>query len=168
MQREVKGSKPYSRLATREDAIELAKTLREEDRMEIEHACGLPAETALKYCLAVSNIAIAVVKDGRVIALSGVSEDPHFDTARGIGRPWMLASPELKTIRKSFLRECRGFVEGWLEYHGYLEGYVWTKNAVHVQWLEWLGFKFDPPVPFGINNELFMRFHMTQEGKGGG
>lgn len=167
MQREVKGSKPYARLATREDALELSKTLREEDRLEVEHASGMTAEVALRYCLAVSNIAYAVIKEGRVVALMGISEDPHWDTQRGVGRPWMLASEELKTIRKSFLRDCRGYLESWLEYHGYLEGYVWTQNAVHIKWLEWLGFQFDPPAPFGINNELFMRFHMTQEGIGG-
>ena len=155
--------KPYARLATREDAIELAKNLRKEDLGEIAHGSGLPPETALRYALAISNIAYAVMKEDRVVALFGIAEDLHWDNQVGTGHPWMLASPELTSIRKSFLRECRGYVQGWLDHHKALEGFVWSKNEVHIQWLKWLGFQFDEPAPYGITNELFMRFHMKEE-----
>lgn len=167
MQNVVAASKPYTRLATREDAIRLSQNLRKEDLEEIEHGTGLPPQTALLYCLSVSNIAHAVIKEDRIVALFGIAEEPHWDSSRGRGLPWMLASPELPSIRKSFLRECKGFVQGWLEYHGELEGHAWSKNTVHIQWLKWLGFQFDEPKPYGINNELFTRFHMkNQEGIG--
>jgi len=159
--------KPFVRLATRADAFELAPRLRREDLEEISHALGLPAEATLRYCLAISNIAYAVVWRGRVVVLFGIAEFLQWGEGRGPGHPWMLASEELKGIRKSFLRHCRGYVEQWLDVHGHLENWVWVHNKVHIQWLKWLGFRFDEPVPHGINKELFMRFYMTKEGIGG-
>jgi hypothetical protein len=156
--------RPFVRLATRADAIDLAPRLRKEDVEEIAHGTGLPPELALRYSLGVSNIAYAVVWRDRVVALFGITEWLHWGEGRGPGSPWMLASEELKDIRKSFLRHCRGYVERWLDVHGHLENQVWAKNEVHIQWLKWLGFQFDEPKPLGINNELFMRFYMTKEG----
>jgi len=163
MPREAKVSKPYARLATMDDATELAPRLRKEDLEEIQHGTGLAPEVALKFALQVSNIAYAVVWRGQVVALFGVAGQLNWDEGPGTGNPWMLASPELTSIRKSFLRECRGYVEEWLMVHGSLAGYVWAKNEVHIQWLRWLGFQFDEPVPYGINNEPFMRFHMKEK-----
>jgi hypothetical protein len=163
MQNEAKASKPYVRLATREDAIDLAKRLRKEDVEEVYHALALPAETALRYSLGVSNIGYAVVWKGRVIALFGIVGQLTWGPERSRGYPWMLASDELVSIRKSFLRECRGYVQGWLRVHGELEGWAWAKNTVHIQWLKWLGFQLDEPAPYGINDQPFQRFFMKEE-----
>jgi hypothetical protein len=167
MQKEARVSKPFVRLATRADAFELAPRLRTEDVQETEAGTGMTPEFALRYSLAISNIAYAVVWRGKVVALFGIVNELQWEDTVGDGLPWMLASPELASIRKSFLRECRGYVQQWLAYHGSLHGYVWAENTVHIQWLKWLGFQFTEPAPYGINNELFMRFYMTQEGIGG-
>lgn len=158
-----KVSKPFVRLATVADAIELAPRLRKEDLEEIGHGSGLPPEVALRYALQISNIAYAVVWRDQVVALFGVAQDLSWEGTVSTGYPWMLAAPELTAIRKSFLRECRDYVGGWLKYHRKLEGFVWAKNEVHIQWLRWLGFQFDPAVPHGINDEPFMRFHLKEE-----
>lgn len=163
MQNEVPASKPFVRLATRADAISLAPRLRKEDVEEVEHSGGLPPEIALRYALQISNIAYAVVWKGNVIALFGVTGQIDWGDGPGVGHPWMLASPELTSIRKSFLRECRDYVKNWLSVHGTLDGYVWAKNTVHIQWLQWLGFELEPAVPFGINDEPFQRFSMKEE-----
>ena len=162
MQNEAKVSKPYVRLAAREDAISLAPRLRKEDVEEIAHGSGLKPEAALRYALQVSNIAYAVIYESRVVALFGVSQELHWNDGVGIGYPWMLASPDIRRIRKSFLRECSIYVQSWLKVHGKLEGMVWAKNTVHTQWLKWLGFSLDPAIPHGINNEPFQRFYMEE------
>ncbi|QBE66837.1 hypothetical protein [Pseudoduganella lutea] len=163
MQNEAKASKPYVRLATRKDTFELAPRLRQEDVEEVFHSSGMPPELALRFSLAVSNIAYAVVWRGQVIALFGIAGQLTWGEEGATGFPWMLASEELPLIRKSFLRECRGYVEGWLEAHDELEGYAWAENQVHIQWLRWLGFTIDPPVPFGINDQPFQRFYLRKE-----
>lgn len=77
-----------------------------------------------------------------------------------IGVPWMLASPTLSRIRKTFLRECRQYVEDMLLRYGHLENYVWAGNTVHIQWLKWLGFTIEPAKPHGIDSQPFHRFYM--------
>lgn len=163
MQNEVKVSNPYVRLALKADASALAPRLRQEDVEEISHGSGLAPEVALRFALQVSNIAYAVIWKGEVVALFGVSQDLDWNLGGGPGLPWMLASPEIRRIRKSFLRECSTYVQSWLKAHGKLEGMVWAKNTVHIQWLRWLGFEMDPPIPYGINNEPFQRFYMEAE-----
>lgn len=164
MQNEVQASdRPYVRLATRADALDLAPRLRKEDREEIHHGSGLEPEVALRYALAVSNIAHAVIWKGEVIALFGIVGELDWGEGPGKGSPWMMASDELKDIRKSFLRHCKKYVQDWLKVHGELEGYVWAENEVHIQWLRWLGFQFDEPAPYGINDQPFLRFFMKDE-----
>lgn len=164
MQNAVQASdKPYVRLATRQDASDLAPRLRREDQEEVSHGSGLEPDIALRYALAISNIAYAVMWKGRVIALFGIVGELDWGDGPGKGSPWMLASDELKDIRKSFLRQCRGYVRDWLKVHGELEGYVWAENEVHIQWLRWLGFQFDGPVPYGIADQPFLRFFMKNE-----
>ncbi|AUO78205.1 hypothetical protein RSEGYP2_48 [Ralstonia phage RsoP1EGY] len=156
MSDEARRSKPYVRPATREDCIILARNLRQEDAEEIAHVNGLPAEMNLLLGFRTSARLYAVVWGDETVAVFGIGGVPGV-----IGFPWMLASPSLSKIRKSFLRECRGYVEGMLQEYRHLENYVWAKNEVHIQWLKWLGFEFEPAAPFGINDEPFHRFYRS-------
>jgi hypothetical protein len=153
----VKRSKPYVRPAAREDCLDLAPRLREEDRQEIAHASGLPPQYALLLSFHLGTT-YAVVWGDEVVALFG-----HIGVPGVIGVPWMLASPTLSKIRKSFLRECRRYVQEMLDTYGHLENHVWAENEVHIQWLRWLGFEFDEAAPFGINDQPFYRFYMTNQ-----
>lgn len=156
MSAEAKRSKPYVRPATRDDALNLAPRLREEDVQECFHSLGLgPLEGLLVsfHC----GETFAVIWGDEVVALFG-----HYGYPGMIGVPWMMASPTLNKIRKSFLRECRDYVARMLKLYGRLENYVWANNEVHIKWLHWLGFKLEPAVPFGIDGEPFQRFHMKE------
>lgn len=150
----VSRSKPYVRPATKEDCIDLAPRLREEDLEEIAHTWGLDSLRSILIGFHTSET-YAVIWGTEVVALFGCRGIPGV-----IGIPWMVASPTLSKIRKSFLRECRGFVQFMLLYYGQLENHVWAGNKVHIKWLEWLGFTLDPPEPYGINDEPFHRFYM--------
>lgn len=151
-----KRSKPYARIATRDDCLDLAPRMREEDVQELLHLNGLgPRENLL--LLFHQGETFAVVWGDEVVALFG-----HYGYPGMVGVPWMLASPTLSKIRKSFLRECREYVMRMLSLYGKLENYVWAENKVHIKWLQWLGFEFDPPVPYGINDQPFQRFYMKE------
>ena len=154
---EAKRSKPFVRPATREDCLELAPRLREEDVQECLHSSGLPARESLLLSFH-GGETFAVVWGTEVVALFG-----HVGVPRIIGVPWMLASPTLSQIRKSFLRECREYVQRMLSLYGTLENYVWVENKVHIKWLQWLGFEFGPAQPYGINGQLFYRFFMKED-----
>lgn len=151
-------SKPYLRPATRDDCLYLAANLRKEDLEELGHTAGLRADYAILIAFRTSYETHAVINDGRVVALVGVGGIPGV-----IGFPWMLATDELSRIRKSFLRGCFPLLRSFLSRFPRLENYVWAKNTVHVQWLRWLGFKFDPAAPYGLNDEPFHRFYMKDQ-----
>jgi hypothetical protein len=150
-------SKPYVRPATREDCLSLAPNLREADLQELQHAVGLPAREVLLIGYHTADHFYAAVWEDEVVALFGVNGVPGV-----VGFPWMLASGALTGIRKSFLRECSGVVQGMLREYGTLENHVWAKNEVHIQWLRWLGFTVESAVPFGIDGEPFHRFYMKE------
>lgn len=154
MSAEAKRSKPYVRLATREDCLDLAPRLRKEDAEECFLNLGLSAEQSLLLSFHLGET-FAVVWGDEVVALFG-----HIGVPGVVGVPWMLASPTLSKIRKSFLRECREYVQAMLKVYGRLENYVWVENTLHIDWLRWLGFEFDSPAPYGINDQPFQRFYM--------
>lgn len=146
--------KPYVRQAVFEDCASLAPRLRKEDVIELRYASGKKPLPVLLDSFEASTKCWAVIYKEQVIALFGVCGKGD------IGVPWMLASDELKSIRKSFLRECRDYVSRMGEGHNLLTNYVWVGNSVHIQWLKWLGFQFLDPVEYGVSNKPFMQFFM--------
>ena len=146
--------KPYVRKATYQDCASLSPRLRKEDVQEIRYASGKAPLAVLRESFELSPKCWAVIYNDRVIALFGVSDAGH------IGIPWMLASDELKLIKKSFLRECKQYVQEMGQGHELLTNYVWVGNDVHIQWLKWLGFKFLDPIEYGTANQPFRQFFM--------
>lgn len=158
MPSEAKASRPYIRPATREDCLYLAAHLRKDDLEEISHGTGLRPDYAVLIAFRFSYENHAVIRDDRVVAIVGVGGYPGT-----LGFPWMLATDELKDIRKTFLRGCHELLQDILTRFPKLENHVWAKNEAHIQWLRWLGFQFDQAAPYGIHDEPFHRFYMTKE-----
>lgn len=154
MSNEAKVSKPFARPATLQDCIELSNTMREEDRKEIWHSSRSSPLNALIDGLQFSTKCWTVEWQGRVVAMFGISPQDEL-----VGVPWMLASDDLKRIRKSFLKECRVYLKEMSKGFQLLTNSAWSQNDVHIQWLKWLGFKFLRAKPMGYDNELFYEFY---------
>lgn len=135
---------------------ELSVTMRQEDKDEIWHLARLTAEKALRLSFETCPYNRTVLLEGRVVAIFGCS-----GIKGEVGIPWMLASPLLTKIRKSFLRECRVFLEEMSEGYTSLYNIAWSKNEEHLRWLHWLGFSFEDPHPAGPDGELFISFHKS-------
>lgn len=157
MSREVDKSKPFVRPSVPQDCTELSLTMREEDKQEIWHYARLEPLPALLGGLFVSKPCWTVEWQGKVVAMFGVS--PQDDL---VGIPWMLASEDLKKIKKSFLKECHSYVQKMFSGYEVLTNYAWSKNDIHIQWLKWLGFKFFPAKPMGYDGELFYEFYKVK------
>lgn len=154
MSREVEASKPFVRSSKPTDCHELSLTMREEDKREIYHWDRLSPLTAL-FDGFTAGKCWTVEWKGKVVAMFGVAKtkDPN------VGQPWMLASDDLKRIRKSFLKECHAYVELMFDGYQVLSNHAWAKNDIHIQWLKWLGFKFFPAKHMGYDRELFYEFY---------
>lgn len=153
MSNEVVACKPFVRRARAEDVPFLAENIREEDRLEIWHGARKTPLEAFQTGYEVSDTPYTVEWKGNPVAMFGVSG------ANGVGVPWMLATDDLKKIRKSFLRECRSYVQELNNEYPILVNLVWAKNEIHIQWLKWLGFTFEAPTRMGPDNEMFIRFY---------
>lgn len=144
-------SKPYTRRTLIGDLDELALTMREEDKQEVRFSSGRDPLDALLFGYQLSNEASTVIRQGKVVAIFGV-----VGTKGVIGSPWMLASEDLVHC-KSLLRECRQILQRYTEEYQYLTNACWSKNEVHVNWIKWLGFKFEGEDI--RNGETFLHFH---------
>lgn len=154
MSNEAKLSKPFARPATLQDCIELSKTMREEDKREIWHIARSSPLNSLVDGFFYSSKCWTVEWQGRVVAIFGVCPQDEL-----VGVPWMLASDDLKRIRKSFLKECHRYLQEMSQGFQILTNSAWSQNEVHIQWLKWLGFKFLKAKPMGYDNELFYEFY---------
>lgn len=153
MSNEVVACKPFVRRARAEDIPFLAENIREDDRLEIWHCARTTPLQAFQNGYEVSDNPLTVVWGEKPVAMFGVTG------ANGVGVPWMLATDDLKRIRKSFLRECRSYAMELHNEYPLLVNHVWAKNTVHIQWLRWLGFILSTPEPYGPDNEMFIRFY---------
>lgn len=145
----------FYRTALREDIPELARTMREQDRVEIWHSHGLAPLEALEFSfdLAVENNSI-ISDEGKVIGMFGVGE-----VAPNIGIPWLLGSDELPKIAREFIPESRKWIERVHERHDLLYNYVYAENSVSIRWLKWLGFSFIRRIDdWGANPAPFYEF----------
>lgn len=92
----------------------------------------------------------------RIVAMFGVR-----DMERGQGAVWLLGTDELEDVAMPFLRLSKS----WLlrlaagGFH-WLGNVVDIRNEVHIRYLKWLRFTFDPePVKAGPFGMPFLRFH---------
>lgn len=107
---------------------------------------------ALRKSVEISTKKWTISIDDEVIAVFGVA-------LRGsTGLPWLLASDELRKIKRSFLAGCAPYIRSMSEGCDVLTNYVWVQNKVSLKWLKCMGFSFEPPVPYGKSGEQFIRF----------
>jgi hypothetical protein len=157
MSREVEPSKPFVRDAKIIDVIILAANIRQCDRWEIWHMSRSTPYDAFKTGYDVSDRPMVIEHKGQPIAMFGVS-----GVKESIGIPWMLGTDGIEKIKKSFLRECKDYVEAMHDEYDVLTNYVWSKNIVHIGWLKWLGFQFGETKSLGPDNELFIHFQKVK------
>ena len=133
-----------------EDIEFLAPRLRYEDKREVLDSVGLTPYQALTDGFNLSQICLTIVDTKNIpVGMFGVSED---------GAIWLLASPDIKRIRFSFLRESRKVVNLLNHKYKILWNFVDCRNELHLRWLKWCGFKFLRKINYGVNQQPFYEF----------
>lgn len=131
--------------ATTADGLELARNLRAEDRAELEGLGHHPI--ALPYAIATSQVAVTFRDaDGTLGGIAGIAADDQ----PGVGRIWLLCTPELPRRGLKFVREARRWL-GTLDYR-LLWNVADVRNEYHHKFLKLLGFKALRIVPVGPRN----------------
>lgn len=99
------------------------------------------------------------VIDGEPVCMFGAS---RLTLTSPGAAPWLIATDGLFAKKVAFLRRNRAWVQQMLDKYGYLENYVYDRNETAKNWLQWLGFQLDSPVPYGQRMKLFRRFYMGE------
>jgi len=152
--------KPRARPAIASDIPGLAATLRSQDCAEVR-ALGHDPESALRLSFEGSSQVYSIVDGANtVVAMFGVGLSPYMSEQIGepVGAIWMLGAPGLHKIRFQFLRECQSWMETMHRDYRVLWNWADARNALHLRWLEWLGFKIIGTAPYGNKGELFHQF----------
>lgn len=140
--------------ATPERVQYIADHLRAQDVAEL--AVTSPGESVrdvLAESVRNSRWTIVAAVDGVPAVVYGVADSGHDPN---VGVPWMLATPDLRKIRKQFTERCRAEVRLMQQKYLVLTNEVHCRNTCAIRWLEWLGFTVDRSRPTGPNGELFV------------
>lgn len=135
---------------------EIAAVLRPIDRLELNLLTDLqPPEEALWDSVLVSGEdAWIVTDDGVPLCIFGVAPGHQ----RGLGIPWMMASPLMHEHRSDLLREARKVVEGFHMKYPVLGNVVYQYNHSSIVFLKRLGFNFVSRLNLGYLNAPFLSF----------
>lgn len=135
----------------------VASAMREADIMEIWAASKSRPVASLKHCMAISDYMKTIIVDGKPAGMFGTTP---MSKLSGRGAVWMLGTPDIDRISKTFLRQSRKYVDEMLAPYRIIENYVDARNTRSILWLKWLGFVMLDPEPHGHLQIPFHRFYM--------
>jgi len=148
------------RKATLQDCWSLGTKLREEDKAEIRASSGRTPTLALMSAWDNSGLPLTIYAEDDVesirVGMWGVVPTPGEPMAGAI---WMMALPELRLAKMSFLRVSVGYVDVLNDHYPVLYNTVDARNTLHLKWLRWTGFTFiQRHEHFGYEQRPFYEF----------
>lgn len=138
---------------TLQHAYELARNLREDDRLECE-ALGLNPKESLKQNFLYSIMKKSILIDGKVAVAFGLWGTVLADMAH----PWMLTSPDVEKVYLQLACAYRRQVKEMLTMFPRLENFCDSRYTKSLKLLRLVGFNVDAPEPHGKRGELFCKF----------
>lgn len=148
---------PYAIPTDPDHLLVLARNMREADRLELMDGSGSSPLVALEDGYIHSTKCLTILTDqDEVVGVFGVAPSP---VDRLIGHPWMLATDLLDSIKVTFLRQSRKYLDDLAEGYPLLMNCCDKRNTVHIKWLRWLGFSFIREIPeYGVGRVPFLEF----------
>ena len=141
------------------DAFELAVKLRKEDVEEIWASHHRTPEEALVEGVSSSSLCFTIERNEKPIAIFGVVPETILGSSAII---WLLGSEDINKVSKAFIRNSRQFVTIFLDHYTYLHNWVHVNNKKSIQWLKYIGAKFDEAKPYGLEGEEFHYFNFRR------
>jgi len=142
-----------------DDVFELARTMRPADKAEIWKSNHRTPESALVSGYTNSAICMTIERKESPIAMFGAV--PYAIMSR-VASVWLLASPELNNVQRTFIKYSRSFIDLMLSSYPILENYVDVENKQSIRWLKWCSAEFGPAVIYGVEQQLFHYFRFRR------
>lgn len=135
-----------------EDGVELYGLLQPIQVKELRASHGPCVQETITTCIGRSEEAVAIRQDQKLLGVTGIVS--HSITG-GAGSPWLLTTIHAPSYPKTVMKETRYYVNKWSEDYDLLISFIDSRYEKALRWAEWAGFTIHPPVPYGINGELF-------------
>lgn len=140
---------------------DITKMVRLADREEIWASSMQSPERVMQRGLVISDFALTGFVDETPVLMWGVVIQSFIGS---VGTPWMVGTEHLDKVAIPFLRRCRAPVMALFENYDKLQNHVDARNVKAIQWLKWLGFKFEAePRPYGYLSLPFYKFWMEKD-----
>ena len=144
--------------AGKRHARELARIMREDDKIEVKASGGLDPEKAVRASINRSAEAWAVYTtdaSNKLLVVFGVAV---FDS--GWQAPWALSSIHAPKHPVTYWRASKAIVPLLRDRYPKMVQMIHARYTPALRWAERLGFRVEPPVRFGAENTLFCRVSM--------
>lgn len=123
------------------DVQAIAPRLRTADLAEVVAHSGLSAVDALGQGFLASERCMTVEFNGRPSAMFGIVPSGITGFPR-LGHVWLLGTDDIHLFSRQFLRQSVPWLKEICTGYDIVGNVVDARNAEHVRWLEWLGFRF--------------------------
>lgn len=133
----------------------IAAHMREADRREVWASHRHTPEEALAASLERSDLAWTGIISGQPAVMWGAGRKGSLITLTG--SPWLLATPALEAMHKTFLGQCKSYVTKMQARFPRLENYVHAENRISQRWLRWCDFSIEKSLVL-FNGEPFLLF----------
>ena len=143
--------------ATLAHAEELAANMQQADVDEIWALAHITPIEAVNMSLRASLDPRTGLAEGKVIVMFGIAKATFLSP---VAVPWLLATDDIKTHSKHFLRHSRIYFERYKANNEMMVNYVDDRHKGAIRWLEWMGFTMHDPQPFGIDQLPFRKFEI--------
>lgn len=147
--------------ATQELINKMKGKIRESDKQEVWAASHRDIDDTLDLSFKASELCFVGLFDDIPMIAFGVVR-PFLLSRKGI--IWMLGTDclEKKLSKISLALRCRQYIEKMFQSFDELTNYVDIRNKISINWLEWMLFTLEEPVPYGPDNMLFKKFYMRK------
>lgn len=142
------------------DVFNLAQDMREADKKEVWRSHHRKPEEALLTGFSNSVLCLTIERNEKPIGMFGIVPMTLMGRYATI---WMLASPELEDIQRTFVKYSRYFIKMFLNYYPILLNWVDADNHQSKKWLKWCGAEFGPVAPYGEEQCPFQYFQFTRK-----
>lgn len=95
-------------------------------------------------------------QDGAVLLLGCAP----VEGVEGLGSPWLVGTKPADRYPGALTKIAKRHIAIMLKTYSALLNFVDARNDASVRWLAFLGFKIDPPTPYGVEGRPFHRFTM--------
>ena len=129
--------------------------MRAADRAEIRASGNFDPEKGVRASINRASEAYALYAGDDLLAVFGVT-----DTKNGWAVPWALTSVHVDRHRKAFWAVSKRAIAWFQRAYPSMVQMVHAPYTQSIGWLESLGFQVEPPIKFGVRDELFCRVSM--------